>query len=358
MSITSRGELDADPMLLGCSNGVINLQTGTLLQSDPTMLITKQVRATFDPDAKAPTWEKFISECFLGDEDTIRYMQSALGYSISGDVSEEVMHFCHGVGSNGKTLLTNVIYNLLGDYAAIADTDLLMRKDKTNDNTPTPDIARLQGIRFAVANEVEEGRRLNDKNLKTLASKQNLHARELYGKTFEFMPQHKLWVTTNHKPYVSDQSDGAWRRVVLVPFLNRVSGDQIDFKLEDKLMAEASGILNWLITGCLMWQRDHLKPSELILQGSREYRKESDILGLFISECCIEGPEEKADQTGLFNEWRRWCGENGHQSGSKRSLTIRLETRGVNSKAYIGKSRAYQGLRIDYGQSFPQPLAA
>jgi putative DNA primase/helicase len=205
---------------------------------------------------------------------------------------------------------------------------------------------------------VEEGRRLNDKNLKTLASKQNLHARELYGKTFEFMPQHKLWVTTNHKPYVSDQSDGAWRRIVLVPFLNTVSGDQIDYKLEDKLMAEASGILNWLITGCLMWQIEHLKPSRLIEQGSLEYRRESDIVGLFILECCVESPEERVDQAALFNEWRKWCIENGHISGSKRSFTIRLEARGMGSKAYIGKARAYQGIRINHSQAFPQALAA
>lgn len=358
MFIGSMGELDTDPMLLGCTNGVISLKTGTLLQSDPKMLITKQVLATFDPNATAPLWEKFISECFLGDEETILYIQKALGYSITGDVTEEVMHFCHGVGSNGKTLLTNVIYNLLGDYAAIADTDLLMRKDKTNDNTPTPDIARLQGKRFVVANEFEEGRRLNDKNLKTLASKQSLHTRELYGTPFEFMPSHKLWATTNHKPYISDQSEGAWRRIRLIPFLNRVTGDQIDYQLEEKLMREASGILNWLIKGCLMWQAERLHPSFLIQKGSNEYRNESDVLGLFITECCKVGQAEKVEQQDLFNQWRRWCVENGHQVGSKRTLTIRLEARQISSKSYIGKSRAYQGIGLDLSAVFTQLEAA
>jgi putative DNA primase/helicase len=352
MFIGSMAELDADPMLLGCGNGVVSLKTGTLLNPSPQMLITKQVRASFDANAKAPQWEKFVSECFLGDQDTIHYMQTALGYSITGDVSEEVMHFCYGVGSNGKTLLTNIMYKLMGEYAAIADTDLLMRKDKTNDNAPTPDIARLQGKRFVVANEVEEGRRLNDKNLKTLASKQNLHARELYGKTFEFPPQHKIWVTTNHKPYVSDQSEGAWRRLCLIPFLNRVSGDQIDFDLEDKLMSEASGILNWLVKGCLMWQEERLKPSELIRNSGEEYRKESDALGMFISECCIEDPTAKEDQQRLYSHWRHWCQSNGHHEGSKRTLTTRLEAKGISSKAYIAKDRAYQGIRLDLSAEF------
>lgn len=354
MSIASMAELDADPMLMGCSNGVISLPSGTLLVSDPKMLITKQVRASYDPQAKAPVWEKFISECFLGDAETIRYVQKALGYALTGDVSEEVMHFFYGVGSNGKTLLTNVIYNILNEYSAIADTDLLMRKDKTNDNAPTPDIARLQGKRFVVANEVEEGRRLNDKNLKVLASKQNMHARELYGKTFEFTPQHKIFVTTNHKPYVSDQSEGAWRRIRMVPFLNRVSGEQIDHELEDKLMSEASGILNWLIRGCVMWKKERLNPSSAVEQSSNEYRKESDVLGLFISDCCNEGPEEKVDQQTLFNRWRLWCIENGHQVGSKRTFTIRLEARGMNSKAYFRGARAYQGISLDLSTEFSQ----
>ena len=115
MWIGSMAELDADPMLLGCSNGVINLTTGTLLASDPKMLITKQVRAAYQPEAAAPLWGRFISECFLGDAETIRYIQKALGYSLTGDVGEEVMHFFYGVGSNGKKLLTNVIYNILSD---------------------------------------------------------------------------------------------------------------------------------------------------------------------------------------------------------------------------------------------------
>lgn len=354
MSIGSVAELDADPMLLGCGNGVINLRTGTLLTPNPQMLISKIVRTSFDSNAKAPLWEKFISECFLGDRETIHYMQKALGYSITGDVSEEVMHFCYGVGSNGKTLLTNIMYNLMGDYAAIADTDLLMRKDKTNDNSPTPDIARLQGKRFVVANEVEEGRRLNDKNLKTLASKQNLHARELYGRTFEFSPHHKLWVTTNHKPYVSDQSDGAWRRIRLIPFNNLVSGDQVDFGLEDKLMTESSGILNWLIEGCMMWQKERLNPSTSIQHCSMEYRKESDALGQFISECCVEDSSSKEDQQRLYSQWRYWCQSNGHHQGSKRTLTTRLEAKGISSKAYIGKIRAYQGIRLDLSAEFSQ----
>lgn len=354
MYITSMGELDGNIMLLGCENGTINLKTGTLLQSDPSMLISKKVSAIYEPQATAPQWMKFISECFLGNEEDIRYMQKVLGYSLTGDVSEELIHFIYGVGCNGKTLLTNVIYTIMGDYAAIADTEMLMRKDKHDDNSPSPDIARLQGKRFVVANEVEEGRRLNDKNLKVLGSKQTIKARELYGKSFEFMPTHKIFCTTNHKPYVSDTSEGAWRRIRLIPFLNRISVGQIDFELEDKLLTERSGILNWLIEGCLLWQREHLKPTLTIQTHSQAYREESDTVGLFITECCITGPNEQYEEKMLYSAWRNWCHENGHKTTAKGTLTTRLDLKGI-TQGWQGKTRVYRGLKLIHGFGLDTP---
>lgn len=347
MSISSSAELDADPMLLGVRNGVLNLRNSTLVEPDPQMLISKQANVDFDRDAKAPLWEKFIRETFLGNQNQIHYIQKALGYSITGDVSEEVSHFCYGSGNNGKTLKTNIMYNLLGDYAAIVDTDVLMRADNVGNSAASPELARLQGIRFGVANEVEEGRRLNDKNLKKLASKQAITARELYGRIFEFMPTLKLWITTNHKPFVSDQTDGAWRRIRLVEFNNRLTKEQIDFELEDKLLSEKSGILNWLLKGCQMWIKERLEMTQEIERAGNEYRSESDVLGTFIEEHCDVGPELKATHKDLFENWRSWCQDNGHIAGAKNGLTRKLDVRGISAKGWLDGKRAYVGIKLN-----------
>lgn len=347
MSISSSAELDADPMLLGVRNGVLNLRNGTLVEPDPKMLISKQAGVDFDRDAKAPLWEKFIRETFLGNQDQIHYVQKALGYSLTGDVSEEVSHFCYGAGNNGKTLMTNIMYSLLGDYAAIVDTDVLMRSDNVGNSAASPELARLQGIRFGVANEVEEGRRLNDKNLKKLASKQAITARELYGRIFEFMPTLKLWITTNHKPFVSDQTDGAWRRIRLVEFNNNLTKDQIDFELEDKLLSEKSGILNWLVEGCQMWITERLEMTAQIEKAGNDYRAESDVLGTFLEEHCDLGPEFKIAHKDLFQNWRSWCNENGHVAGAKNGLTRKLDVRGISSKGWLDGKRAYVGLKLN-----------
>jgi putative DNA primase/helicase len=208
-------------------------------------------------------------------------------------------------------------------------------------------VARLQGIRFGVANEVEEGRRLNDKNLKKLASKQVITARELYGRIFEFMPTLKLWITTNHKPFVSDQTDGAWRRIRLVDFNNRLTKEQIDYELEDKLLSEKSGILNWLLEGCQRWISERLTMTEQIEKSGNEYRSESDVLGTFIDEYCDLGSEFKVAHKELFDSWRSWCGENGHQAGAKNGLTRKLDVRGISSKGYLDSKRAYVGIKLN-----------
>lgn len=347
MSISSSGELDADPMLLGVRNGVLNLRNGALVEPDPKMLISKQAGVDYDRDAKAPMWEKFISETFLGDQDQIHYIQKALGYSLTGDVSEEVSHFCYGSGNNGKTLMTNIMYGLLGDYAAIVDTDVLMRSDNVGNSAASPELARLQGIRFGVANEVEEGRRLNDKNLKKLASKQAITARELYGRIFEFMPTLKLWITTNHKPFVSDQTDGAWRRIRLVEFNNRLTKEQVDYELEDKLLSEKSGILNWLLEGCQIWIKERLEMTRQIEKAGNDYRSESDVLGTFIEEHCDVGPEFKVTHKDLFANWRSWCNENNHIAGAKNGLTRKLDVRGISSKGWLDGRRAYTGIKLN-----------
>ncbi len=345
MHINSISDLDANPMFLGCQNGVIDLKAGTLLTPDPQMLISKCANVIFDRTAECPSWINFLNEALLNDKNTIQYIQKALGYSLTGDVSEELVHFCSGFGRNGKTLFTNVIYTLMGDYSIVVDTDILMRSDQQSASSPTPEIVRLQGKRFAVANEIEEGRRLNDKHLKILASKQAITARDMYSKPIDFMPQHKIWVTTNHHPTITDQTDGAWRRLRIIPFRYQVSLDKIDYKLEDKLLEEKSGILNWLLEGCKLWLKDRLDPSNAILDAVEAYKKESDTIGLFIDECCQLASDFTVTKNMLYQRFRTWCYENSHHPCSKINFTKKLTDRGI-SKARTSSDRMYLGIKM------------
>lgn len=347
MSLYGMEKLDSDGMLLGCSNGVINLNAGTLLAPNPRMYITRQVQAKFNPEAKAPLWEKFMLETFKGDAQTVRYMQAAFGYGITGVIREEVIHFCYGGGQNGKSVMANVLVRILGDYTVTANAKMLMRKEGASSSDASPEIARLQGARFVFANEVEERQVVNEQVIKMLAGREKIEARYLYSEPFEFWPTFKVFVRANHKPMITDLTDSIWRRVRLVPFENTIPDDCVDQNLEEKLMAEREGILAWLVAGCLIWQQEGLNPSAKILECTRSYRLESDKVGTFVEECCELSEDAKVERDILYAYWRSWCADAGIHPLNRNKFTRRLkEVYGIDPGGYIGKTRAYVGLNL------------
>jgi putative DNA primase/helicase len=207
----------------------------------------------------------------------------------------------------------------------------------------------MAGARFAVANETKTGDKLDDQKLKQLASRDRVVARYLYGEYFEFEPSATVWVRGNHKPIVTDDSDGLWRRLVLIPFTQTIPEEQRDPHLTEKLLQEADGILTWGVDGCLEYQRDGLKPSAAMRRASAEYRKEADILGEWLETCCEIAPEEKVEQGTAYQSYRTFCGLNGVHPTSKKLFSRKLDERKLPGNAYVGKSRAYAGFKLRRG---------
>ena len=343
MGIGDMGEFDSNPMLLGCKNGIICLTTGVLLAPDPTMLITRQVDAEYDTDTPCPIWLQFLNQCFTGDRETIEYVQKALGYSLTGLVSEEVLHFCFGTGRNGKSVFANVMTKIMGGYAITAPAEMLMRRDR---NSATNDIARLCGSRLVLANETRSDQRFDDLTIKTLVSSERISARFLHNEFFDFWPTFKIWVRGNHKPVITDDSNGAWRRIRLIPFENNIAEEDVDSELENKLLSEKNGILAWMVRGTQKWKSEGLVSSNRIKAASNQYRNDCDILGDFIEDNCTMTPSAKVSQSILWRAWQFWAHENGYHHGSKKTFTRRLKDRGINNDGYHNGARAYAGVDL------------
>ena len=341
-------ELDSDPWLLGSQNGVIDLHTGTLLAHDPAMKLTRLVRANYDRSATCPLWLEFLDRIFAGDKETVAAIQRMVGYSLLGQLLEEVFFFAFGNGANGKSVFFNVLGSVLADYAIVVPAATLMVK--RDGEGSTNDIARMAGARFAVANETKTGDKLDDQKLKQLASRDRIAARYLYGEYFEFDPSATVWVRGNHKPIVTDDSDGLWRRLVLIPFTQTIPVDERDPQLTDKLLCEADGILVWAVEGCLKYQRRGLKPSAAMKRASAEYRKETDILGEWLETCCDVEPSAKIDQGMAYQNYRTFCMLNGVHPMSKKIFSRKLDERNYSGNAYIGKTRAYAGFKLQGGR--------
>jgi len=345
MSIGSINQLDSNPMMLGVRNGVLDLHKASLIQPNPSILISRQTNVSYNSDAKCPTWINFLNETFLNDQETIDYIQKALGYSLTGDVSEELLHFCYGQGKNGKSVMANVIVKIMGSYVQTANFDLLASRYM---NGATNDIARLAGARLVMANETKDNQRMDDQKLKALVSTEKITARYLYSEYFEFYPTFKFWLRGNFKPIITDCSHGAWRRLRLIPFENNVPDEKTDPELEDKLMKEQEGIFAWMVEGCLRWQKERLTPSAKIQAASRIYQDESDILGEFLEDYCEVGHGLMETQSNLYDAYKSYCTESGgsyphqktftRQLGAKGVMTSRKKDAGIVRRWYVGIS--------------------
>jgi putative DNA primase/helicase len=350
LAITTEA-FDREPMLLTCPNGTLDLSTRTLHPNTPGNLITRSTNTVYDDTALCPTWTKFLTEIFDHDQDLIGYMQRAIGYSLTADTREDLLHICWGTGSNGKSTWGNLIGSVMGDYAESASVDTFLADTiQRSSNAPKEDLARLRGARFVRATEPDERRPLNASLLKELTGREPITARFLFGSTFKFRPVFKLWISANHKPAIHDPSHGMWRRVRLIPFAVQFSDAQKDSTLEQRLLAESSGILNWALQGTQDWLAYGLQAPPSIAAATEQYRADSDLLGGFIRDLCTIDSWRSVSPDVHFRAYKEWCDQSGERAWPNHTFQRKLTDRGFPVDTATGKRQGI-GLRDDYSPS-------
>jgi len=334
--------LDADPWLFNCQNGTLDLHTGTPRPHSRADLLTKLAPVEYHPDANAPTWAAFLARIMGGKAPMISFIQRAVGHSLTGNTSERVFFVCHGKGANGKTTLLETVQALLGDYATRTPTETLMVKRA---GEATNDVARLRGARFVFASEAEEGQRLAVARIKDLTGGDTMAARFLHHEFFEFRPEFKLWLATNHRPSIRDTNTAIWDRLREIPFNIRIEPKDQDKKLPQKLLAELPGILAWAVQGCLAWQRDGLGTPQEVQDATENYRAEMDDLAGWMAECCVIGEDKKATPAAALASYIDHIGD---KRMNKNEFAKRLKERGFN-QARTMKGRTWEGFELlDY----------
>lgn len=339
-------QLDADPWLLNCQNGTINLKTGELHPHRQDDLITLCLPTFYDPNATCRQWENFLLRIMNGNPGLVRFIQQAVGYSLAGVVYEHVLFFLYGSGANGKSTLIETIAILLGEgYFQRAPAEMLLYNGRIDNRIPT-DVARLRGARLAIASEIEEGFKLKQSLVKDLTGGDTITARFLFKDYFSFKPTHKLWICGNHKPGISGTDEGIWRRVKMIPFNVTIpEGERNPRFKEDHLLPELSGILAWAVRGCLDWQQNGLVIPEEVRRATEAYRVEQDTLTAFLEECCVIAKHATASPKSLFEAYREWAEQNKEQLFSQRGLKQRLEDKGFSQDRH-GKNRFWKGIGL------------
>jgi putative DNA primase/helicase len=293
---------DKNTMLLGASNGVIDLRTGKLRPGVPEDRITMSVGLDFDPEAKCPRWKQFLKEIF-DDADLIDWIWRVLGYTISGDTTEHIVLMGYGEGANGKSKFCNAISTALGDYAHTSpfSTFGLPASSSTND------LAALDLKRFVNSSETSNGTRLNIERIKAISGEDPISARYLYREFETYIPYLTLWLFANHKPHIKDDTIATWRRMRLIPFTKTFIKDAADNQLGKKLRAEAQGILAWMVQGCVEWQRRKIDAPECVRQATKEYRLETDPILGFKNARCIDSEGGKVKAGVLYEAYKTWA---------------------------------------------------
>jgi P4 family phage/plasmid primase-like protien len=320
-------ELDADPYLLGVLNGVVNLKTQTLILPSPDILVTKRTNMHFAPVAECPDFERFLNQILpnqLEHEFVIRW----LGYLLSGLVTLQFFLFFLGSGSNGKSVLVELMCWLLGDYAQKIHTEMLMKQYRSSQSA-SPDLVSLAGRRLIYCNETTDGQKLDDARVKELTGGDTITGRVPYAtQAVSFRPTHKLVMVGNHAPIIQDDSYGMWRRIKLIPFSQKFKeGDPgFDPYLLDKLKAESAGILNLLLAGFADFQKSGIQVPKSLEDATNVYRSEQDLLEQWITENCTVSPTVNAKKDDLYCDYEHWCRASGVMPISRPRFSRKLTT--------------------------------
>ena len=311
--VVSMSDFDKDTSLINCMNGVVDLKSRTLLGIHKHRLISKLARVSYNPNAKAPTFINFINQVFGNDVELIRWVQRAIGYSLTGSVLEQKLFYAYGTGSNGKSTLFEIIMHILNDYSKATDFETFLSKQKS-DVRMLEAVGELKGVRYALASETDSHVRFSESTIKKLTGGDTLRGTRLTKSAFEFKPEFKLWFSANHLPYAKDGSFGFWRRIKIIPFTQTFSGSKVNSTLYEQLLKERDGVFKWCVDGAYHWYKELKKsggksglgPCKAIDEATEEYKSENDVLGNFITECIETSPGSKVKARDLYDRYKLW----------------------------------------------------
>ena len=337
-------EVDQEHLLLNVRNGTINLKEGTLHEAVQDAYITKCAAVRYNRKAQCDTWNLFLMRIMDGNVQLLHFLQKAVGWAITGDMSEQVMFILYGAGANGKSTFLNTLMEIMGDYAMSTPTATFMKKYGEGISN---DIARLRGTRFVTTVEAEEGKRMSEPLIKQITGQDMMTARFLYGEYFDFLPTFKIFMATNHKPVIRGNDHGIWRRIKLIPFTVTIPYEERDPDLMQKLRAEREGILNWMVDGCLMWQKERLGEPEAVRIATGEYQEEMDEIGMFLQECTAKDSMgvSKITSADLYRSYMGWCEKNSERPYSQRMFAIHVQNAGIERERTT-KARYWVGITI------------
>ena len=258
----------------------------------------------------------------------INFIQRAVGYSLTGSISEQCLFILIGTGANGKSTFLRVLQHLLGDYAGTIPMQGLMVQRY---GSQTKDLAHLCGKRFVVASEGERAQSLAESKIKMMTGGDRIACRPLYKNLFEYVPEFKLWLATNDLPTISGMDEAIWRRIRVIEFPITIPPEQQDKGLADRLISELPGILQWAMQGLIEWRKIGLAPPECVAQSTKNYRNENDTIGQWKESACICESGRRTSMKELYESYKFWCEDSSFDALPNTAFGKELNSFGIRN---------------------------
>lgn len=339
-------DLDADCFALCTPEATYDLRKGVAGAREhlPEDYITKITSVS--PSQKGQQlWLDSLDLIFQSNRELIDYVQMICGLASIGKVYVEALIIAYGDGRNGKSTFWNAISRVLGLYSGNISADTLTVGCRRNIK---PEMAEVKGKRLLIAAEMQEGARLNDSTVKQLCSTDDVFAEKKYKDPFSFKPCHTLVLYTNHLPRVSASDDGIWRRLIVIPFGAKITGNS-DIKNYGEYLYDNAGdsILAWVIEGAKkVIELDYQIPVPACVQKAiDEYRNQNDWFGHFMEDCCDIDPTYKESSSGLYQAYRNYCLDTNDYVRNTADFYLALESAGYE-RVTLNRKRYFKGLRL------------
>lgn len=360
----AKARFDADDYLVNCRNGVFDLKTGELSMHKPEYLMTRQANVDMFPGATSPAWNTFIQKVTKQRQGIATFLQKLAGMGLCGERFDDIFTVFHGNGSNGKTVFQEVLRDLLGEYADLAPSEMFLEKKS---DAGYNDIAGLDGIRFLFKDETKQGRRLDESTVKEMTGGGGKKARFLFKEFFTFIPKFTPILSTNHKPIITGNDNGIWRRVKLVPWEHNFDVDP-ERRSKPEVLAslkkEYPGIFLWCYQGLRMVLQDmeahgSLQVPSEVANATQQYREQSDVIGAILADFFVIDGLSTVSKGEAYKVYREAMEEAGSHPMNNNNFSEELQNRGFESKRGTGGIRQWIGLRLrtpdDVTRQEPEP---
>ena len=313
--------MDANPYLMCFTNGVVDFKNKTFRQGYPQDYITKTTYIPYVPFNEHTPKDiveellTFMDQLFPQKE-LCRYMWDHLAATLIGIKKEHAFNIYRGSGSNGKSILTELMSQALGEYKGTVPITLVTEKRNAIGGTSS-EVIQLKGVRYAVMQEPSKDAIINEGIMKELTGGDPIQARALFCSSEIFIPQFSLVVCTNALFEIKSNDDGTWRRMKLVDFLSKFVSEgehhtddtkhifPKDKGLKEKLPSWAIVFISMLVKRAFETDGEVVDCEE-VKSASNKYRQSQDCIAGFISDKIDKVPGAHLGKRLLNDVFKEW----------------------------------------------------